>query len=252
AELLRAVFEECDDAEFAKRLETLRDLRDDELEARLEEIAAEEAALADDAKRLEARDVEIRAKIRAAEEKEGAAQFSVERELALSELREAVELYAPRTLAFQALETSLRRCEEEKRPQILEDAEEIFRRLTAGRYSRIVANVGDGTFQTVQRDGVAKSPRELSSGTREQLYLALRLAHVRKYCENAESLPLITDDAFVNFDDVRAEEALRTLADFAQNRQVVLLTCRESTRAAFERIVGADAIVSLAARRFDG
>ncbi len=252
AELLRAVFEECDDAEFAKRLETLRDLPDDELEARLAEIAVEDAALAADAKRLEAQDVEIRAKIRAAEEKEGASRFSVERELALSELREAVELYAPRTLAFQALENSLRRCEEEKRPQILEDAEEIFRRLTAGRYSRIVANVGDGAFQTVQRDGVAKSPRELSSGTREQLYLALRLAHVRKYCENAESLPLITDDAFVNFDDARAEEALRTLAEFAQNRQVVLLTCRESTRAAFERIVGADAVVSLAPRRFDG
>lgn len=251
AELLRAVFEECDDAEFAKRLETLRDLQDDELETRLAEIAVEDAALADDAKRLEAQDVEIRAKIRAAEEKEGASRFSVERELALSELREAVELYAPRFLAFQALENSLRRCEEEKRPQILEDAEDIFRRLTAGRYSRIVANVGDGTFRAVQRDGVAKTPRELSSGTREQLYLALRLAHVRKYCENAESLPLIADDAFVNFDDVRGEEALRALADFAQDRQVVLLTCRESTRAAFERIVGADAVLSLTPRRFD-
>ena len=249
-ELLRAVFEECDDAEFERRLEALRDAENDEPEARLAELEAEEATLEADAKRLEAQEVEIRAKIRAAEEKEGASRFSVERELTLNGLREAVELYAPRLLAFQALENSLRRCEEEKRPQILADAEEIFRRLTAGRYTRIIANVGDGSFKAAQRDGVAKTPRELSSGTREQLYLALRLAHIRKYCENAESLPLLTDDALVNFDDARCEEALRVLAEFAEDRQVILLTCRESTKAAFEKIVGADAVASLAPKSF--
>jgi len=251
AELLRAVFEDCDDAEFERRLETLRDAKDDELETRFVELEAEDATLEADVKRLEAAEVEIRAKIRSAEEKEGASRFSVERELALSGLREAVELYAPRLLAFQALENSLRRCEEEKRPQILADAEEIFGRLTAGRYTRIVANVGDGSFRAVQRDGVAKTPKELSSGTREQLYLALRLAHVRKYCENAESLPLLTDDALVNFDDARVEETLKVLAEFAQDRQVILLTCRESTKAAFERIVGGDAIASLTPKRFN-
>lgn len=251
AELLRAVFEDCDDAEFERRLETLRDAKDDELETRFVELEAEDATLEADVKRLEAAEVEIRAKIRSAEEKEGASRFSVERELALSGLREAVELYAPRLLAFQALENSLRRCEEEKRPQILADAEEIFGRLTAGRYTRIVANVGDGSFRAVQRDGVAKTPKELSSGTREQLYLALRLAHVRKYCENAESLPLLTDDALVNFDDARVEETLKVLAEFAQDRQVILLTCRESTKAAFEKIVGGDAIASLTPKRFN-
>lgn len=250
-ELLRAVFEDCDDAEFERRLETLRDAERDEPEARLVELDAEATALEADVKRLETQELEICAKIRVAEEKEGASRFSVERELALSGLREAVELYAPRLLAFQALENSLRRCEEEKRPQILADAEEIFGRLTAGRYTRIIANVGDGSFKAVQRDGVAKTPDELSSGTREQLYLALRLAHIRKYCENAESLPLLTDDALVNFDDARSEEALRVLAEFAENRQVILLTCRESTKAAFEKIVGPNAVASLAPKRFD-
>ncbi len=249
-ELLRAVFEDCDDAEFERRLEALRDAESDEPEARLTELEAEAATLEANVKLLEAQEVEICAKIRAAEEKEGASRFSVERELALSGLREAVELYAPRFLAFQALENSLRRCEEEKRPKILADAEEIFGRLTAGRYTRIIANVGDGSFKAVQRDGVAKTPKELSSGTREQLYLALRLAHIRKYCENAESLPLLTDDALVNFDDARSEEALRVLAEFAEDRQVILLTCRESTKAAFEEIVGSDAVASLTPKRF--
>ncbi len=251
AELLRAVFEDCDDAEFERRLETLRNAENDELETRFVELETEDATLEADVKRLEAAEVEICAKIRSAEEKEGASRFSVERELALSGLREAVELYAPRLLAFQALENSLRRCEEEKRPQILADAEEIFGRLTAGRYTRIVANAGDGSFRAVQRDGVAKTPKELSSGTREQLYLALRLAHVRKYCENAESLPLLTDDALVNFDDARVEETLKVLAEFAQNGQVILLTCRESTKAAFEKIVGGDAIASLTPKLFN-
>ena len=249
-ELLRAVFEDCDDAEFERRLETLRDAESAEPETRLAELETEAATLEADAKRLEAQEVEIRAKIRAAEEKEGASRFSVERELTLNGLREAVELYAPRLLAFQALENSLRRCEEEKRPQILADAENIFGRLTAGRYTRIVPNAKGDSFQAVQRDGVAKTPKELSSGTREQLYLALRLAHIRKYCENAESLPLLTDDALVNFDDARSEEALRVLAEFAEDRQVILLTCRESTKAAFEKIVGPGAVASLTPKRF--
>jgi hypothetical protein len=52
-ELLRAVFEECDDAEFARRLEALRDAETDEPEARLGELEIEEAALEAELKRLE-------------------------------------------------------------------------------------------------------------------------------------------------------------------------------------------------------
>jgi uncharacterized protein YhaN len=77
----------------------------------------------------------------------------------------------------------------------------------------------------VRSDGVEVTPAALSTGTREQLWLAVRLAYVRQYCEAAEPLPLVLDDVLVNFDAARARATLAVLADFATRTQVLLLTC---------------------------
>lgn len=249
ANLLRAALGGKNDDDFARNLDASRSVDGGEIATKIDDLTRKLAELDENEAKTAERLTEIQSKIRFLEEKEGATEFAVEREGALGDLREAVELFVPRLIACRALENSLRRCEEEKRPQILEDANEIFARLTSGRYSRIVAE--KDSFEAIQRDGVAKSPRELSSGTREQLYLALRLAHIRRYCVGAEPLPLLTDDVLINFDDERAEETLRVLAEFAQNTQVILLTCRESTRRAFERVVGNETILELSGRKFE-
>jgi uncharacterized protein YhaN len=41
------------------------------------------------------------------------------------------------------------------------------------------------------------------------------------------SCPLIIDDALVNLDDVRYDQAMELLSDIAKNRQVILFTCRK-------------------------
>ena len=64
----------------------------------------------------------------------------------------------------------------------------------------------------------------MSSGTRDQLYLSLRLASLEKYMENAEPMPFIVDDVLVDFDDARSEAALNALAELAQKTQVILFT----------------------------
>jgi len=64
----------------------------------------------------------------------------------------------------------------------------------------------------------------MSSGTRDQLYLALRLASLEKYMETAEPMPFIVDDVLVDFDDARSEAALNTLAGLAEKTQVILFT----------------------------
>ena len=67
---------------------------------------------------------------------------------------------------------------------------------------------------------------ELSSGTREQLFLALRLGMVRRAAEQGIELPLILDDVFVNFDQLRTEVAFETLLEFAeQGHQILFFTC---------------------------
>jgi uncharacterized protein YhaN len=64
----------------------------------------------------------------------------------------------------------------------------------------------------------------MSSGTRDQLYLALRLASLERYMESAESMPFIVDDILVDFDDVRSEAALRKMSDLSKKGQVILFT----------------------------
>ena len=64
----------------------------------------------------------------------------------------------------------------------------------------------------------------MSEGTRDQLFLSLRLALVQRYVRDAEPLPFIADDLLVNFDDERAGEALRVLHALSKETQVMLYT----------------------------
>ncbi|MCP5016311.1 MAG: hypothetical protein GY938_13720, partial [Ketobacter sp.] len=64
----------------------------------------------------------------------------------------------------------------------------------------------------------------MSAGTRDQLYLALRLASLEKYMESAEPMPFIVDDVLVDFDDMRSKAALDALSTLAEKTQVILFT----------------------------
>ncbi len=86
--------------------------------------------------------------------------------------------------------------------------------------------MGDG-----QRDW---SAAQLSRGTREQLYLAFRLAVVRDFADRHGALPLITDDVLVNFDLERAKGAIRLLSRLSEQQQVIAFTCHPWLREAFE------------------
>jgi uncharacterized protein YhaN len=67
----------------------------------------------------------------------------------------------------------------------------------------------------------------MSTGTRDQLYLALRLATLDHYLESAEPLPFIVDDILIQFDDDRSRATLAALADFSDRTQVILFTHHE-------------------------
>ena len=64
----------------------------------------------------------------------------------------------------------------------------------------------------------------MSDGTRDQLYLALRLAHVEQQVVTTEPLPLVLDDLLIHFDDERSGAALSVLAELSDQTQVLLFT----------------------------
>lgn len=67
---------------------------------------------------------------------------------------------------------------------------------------------------------------QVSSGTMDQIYLALRLATARLMQGGSDQLPLIFDDSFVQYDDNRVKTALTWLAKAYRN-QILIFTCHE-------------------------
>ncbi len=103
----------------------------------------------------------------------------------------------------------------------------VFRDLTGGAHAGVSVQ-DDGTDRVLvalEADGATcKQVDELSEGTRDQLFLALRLVALEDYVAANPPLPFIADDILQTFDDTRAAAALRALLDLSAHVQVIVLT----------------------------
>ena len=108
-------------------------------------------------------------------------------------------------------------------PQITSLAQSYLAYLTADNYQEIRL---DDRFRarTAGADGRLLGELQLSSGARDQLYLALRLA-VCETLAGAKEAPLILDDPFLTSDDASTERGIALLKEIGRKRQVILLTC---------------------------
>ena len=104
-------------------------------------------------------------------------------------------------------------------------AAEIFSRITAGRYQKVLLS-RDFTLET-DTEGAQRSVQLLSQGAADQLYLAVRLAICDLVLPQDKHVPLILDDAFLSFDDDRLHAALDYLLQEGEKRQILLFTCQK-------------------------
>ena len=88
-----------------------------------------------------------------------------------------------------------------------------------------------------------------SDGTRDQLFLALRLAAIEHFVRTRGPVPVRFDDLLVNFDDSRAAATLELLAEFAGTTQVIFFTHHQHLLELAARSVPAD---RLHVTRMDG
>ena len=99
--------------------------------------------------------------------------------------------------------------------------------MTLGSFTGLRTDIDDKGAPILigMRPGDRRVPVEgMSSGTRDQLYLALRLATLEYRLESHEPMPFIVDDILINFDDQRARATLQALARLAARNQVILFT----------------------------
>ena len=134
---------------------------------------------------------------------------------------------AARALIAQTLRSYVR----ERQPDVLARASESLRAVTAARYVRVEQDeeAGLASLVVVQADGRRLPPEVLSTGTQQQLYLAIRLALAAEFAARTGPLPLIMDDCLVNFDPRRAAAVAALLAEHAAPGQCLLFTCHPQT-----------------------
>lgn len=112
-------------------------------------------------------------------------------------------------------------------PDLNKRASEIFSALTLGRYDHVRADPSDHFRLRVVESGhhAIREEAQLSRGTEQQLYLALRLALVDQYSKQ-QQLPIFLDDSFTHYDDKRLEQALRVLDQLSDKHQIFLFSCQ--------------------------
>ena len=114
--------------------------------------------------------------------------------------------------------------------------------LTGTRYNDLRADDGLA-LKTVSPDtGDVKPVLVLSGGTVDLMYLALRLAMADLLAASGEKLPLIMDEVFSQYDDMRTRKAFEYIHGEYGDRQVILFTCK-SREVEIAREVGNDALV---------
>jgi uncharacterized protein YhaN len=162
-------------------------------------------------------------------------------EIGRQKIRECSRKWAVNKIALYMLDKARKKYEKERQPAVIKLAEEIFGYVTKGNYSRIFKPMDSDDIFIVNKNEQTKGLLEMSRGTREQLYLALRFGLIGEYEKRSEPLPIVMDDIFVNFDDDRNNQMRDRIIQFSKKRQVIILTCHKHTFDAYSSL-GANAV----------
>ncbi len=156
-----------------------------------------------------------------------AAEADMRAQSALAQIRDGTERYIRLRLARNILQQEIERYREENQDPLLARASTLFSRLTLGSFSGLQTDFNEKdnpVLLGVRPAGQKVTVEGMSDGTRDQLFLSLRLAGLEKYLKDNEPIPLIVDDLLINFDDQRSEATLKVLGEFARQTQVIFFT----------------------------
>ncbi|GAA5417068.1 hypothetical protein Pryu01_02129 [Paraliobacillus ryukyuensis] len=155
-----------------------------------------------------------------------AVQAAEEKESVLANIAKLTDQYVNHKLASLILQKGIEYYREQNQSPIMKQASELFRQLTLHSFDGIDVDF-DEKDQPIMM-GIRNDEKirisGMSDGTTDQLYLALRIASIKKYVSENEPIPFIVDDILVHFDDERSKETLKLLLDLSNYTQVIFFT----------------------------
>ncbi|MGQ7794307.1 AAA family ATPase [Faunimonas sp. B44] len=179
----------------------------------LQELFAEHRAALDERNRLE--------------HGVGAEIAHQQRRNAEAELAAAAREWAVLKIASLLVGAAVERHRAGQQDPLMQRAAALFATLTGGAYAGIGQDYDDADEPRLV--GIRKSEERvsvpgLSEGTRDQLYLALRLAYLEDYAARAEPAPFVGDDLFATFDEDRTGYAMQALVAIGDRVQPIVFT----------------------------
>ncbi len=130
-------------------------------------------------------------------------------------------------LAATLLRQQVEKHRAENEDPLLQRASGLFRRMTCQEFTGIRTDFenDDPILVGVRKSGQQVVPvAAMSTGTRDQLYLALRLAYVERQLNEHEPMPFIVDDILIQFDPDRSRATMNVLAELSSRTQVIFFT----------------------------
>jgi uncharacterized protein YhaN len=200
----------------------------DQIPGQLESIERDLEGFRASLKSAEETRIKLQSDLKRMEEASDTCTASADAEAHKARVIELTEEYVRLQLSRIVLQGAVDQYREKTQGDMLNRSSELFSLLTENSFSGLkldwdeagaVALVGvrSNTGDHVSLDG-------MSDGTRDQLYLALRLSSMELYAHDHEPIPFVADDILINFDNARTVAALGALAHLAKHTQVLLFT----------------------------
>ncbi len=154
------------------------------------------------------------------------ARLEEQRSTIIEHIKSEAVQYLSIKLGVTAAEQALHEYRDIHRSAMMKQASEAFKCISRGAYSGLTTQPDNSReiLVAVSAETGSKVASDLSTGTRFQLYLALRVAGYLEFAKTQPSVPFIADDIMETFDDHRSEEAFKLLSSMAEVGQVIYLT----------------------------
>lgn len=159
----------------------------------------------------------------------------------LEEKREAdkeklAELREKESIINIAIENLMDAYEEMKTtitPKFTKNLSESIQKISSNKYNKVTINDENGMIIENNRGEYVEAIK-LSTGTIDQLYLALRLSMIDELSK--ENLPIILDESFAYSDNNRLKNILQYLTSDLNNHQTIIFTCTDREQKMLEEM----------------
>ena len=159
----------------------------------------------------------------------------------LEEKREAdkeklAELREKESIINIAIENLMDAYEEMKTtitPKFTKNLSESIQKISSNKYNKVTINDENGIIIENNRGEYVEAVK-LSTGTIDQLYLALRLSMIDELSK--ENLPIILDESFAYSDNNRLKNMLQYLTSDLNNHQTIIFTCTDREQKMLEEM----------------